>query len=391
MRTLISFLGKSTLNPDSGYRKASYRFDENTIRTVPYFGMGLLEYLKPDRLILIGTSGSMWDVFFEQQDHHDDSLLELIDAVPADAVTPQMLVEHEDRLTHKLGIPVRCMLISYARDTAEQIGLLADLAQMLEPGETIDLDVTHAFRHLPMLALVAARYLGHVRQVQINEIYYGALGMSNTSDEAPVLRLGSMLRMLDWIEALAVYGQSGNYAPFGKLLAEDGMDANSAAQLEKGAYYQHMGNPVQARSSLTGALQAVRDHQGPLGGLFRETLTEHIGWFRNGTRADWELALADRYLERRDYLRSITYLYEGFVTRAVDTHGGNPSDYDSRREAYELARRKQPQVRDLEYLRNAMVHGVKADKPETNRLLDDQGRLHERLQELRKLVAESRK
>jgi CRISPR-associated DxTHG motif protein len=28
------------------------------------------------------------------------------------------------------------------------------------------IDVTHGFRHLPMLALVAARYLAHVRRVE---------------------------------------------------------------------------------------------------------------------------------------------------------------------------------------------------------------------------------
>ena len=58
MTTLISFLGKGRYEKD-GYRTAKYRFDGAFAREVPFFGMALDDYLKPDRLILVGTSGSM--------------------------------------------------------------------------------------------------------------------------------------------------------------------------------------------------------------------------------------------------------------------------------------------------------------------------------------------
>lgn len=63
MTTLISFLGKSASNAQTGYRTANYVFQPGFERKVPFFGMGLLEYLKPQKLILAGTAGSMWDVF----------------------------------------------------------------------------------------------------------------------------------------------------------------------------------------------------------------------------------------------------------------------------------------------------------------------------------------
>ena len=161
MTTLISFLGKGKEQGGS-YRTASYRFDDQ-IRTVPFFGMALTEYLKPNRLILVGTSGSMWDVFFEREDTGDD-LLQLIDAVSNNAVDNEMLVEHASRLSQKLGIEVECLLIDYARDEVGQAALLGKLAERLSKGERIALDITHSFRHLPMLALVAARFLTHVKK-----------------------------------------------------------------------------------------------------------------------------------------------------------------------------------------------------------------------------------
>jgi CRISPR-associated Csx2 family protein len=79
MSTLISFLGKGKApTRKTGYRTASYRFDAGFARSVPFFGMALTDYLKPDRLVLVGTAGSMWDVFFERAGADDDAMLELM-------------------------------------------------------------------------------------------------------------------------------------------------------------------------------------------------------------------------------------------------------------------------------------------------------------------------
>lgn len=386
MTTLISLLGKNKADPKTGYRTANYLFDKDCIRTEPFFGMGLLNYAKPDRLILAGTAGSMWDVFFDHQQTDDEATLALIDAVAKDAVTSEMLHIHEQRLTEKLGIPVQCLLISYARDEAEQTAILTDLAASLQPGEKVILDVTHGFRHLPMLALVAARYLARVRGVQVQEVYYGALEMTDpTTGHTPVLRLSAMLHMLDWVEALAVYEKSGNYDMFAPLLQNDGMEESRAAMLTDAAYFERNGNPVQAKEKLTGAHKHVRDHQGPLGQLFKATLSEHIGWFRQGSRADWELALADRYLARQDYLRALTYLYEGYVSRTTEKFGGDMNKFADRKEAFDRANNNHD-VWLLVHLRNAVAHGVRADNHDAKRLLQNQQELDKKLHALRKTL-----
>ena len=384
MSTLISFLGKSASSAQTGYRTANYVFEPGFEREVPFFGMALLDYLKPQKLILAGTAGSMWDVFFDHQHTDDDGLLALMEAVPQQAVTAEMLAIHEQRLTEKLGIPVQCLLISYARDEAEQTAILTDLAGAIGKGERIVLDVTHGFRHLPMLALVAARYLQHVRGVQVQEVYYGAAEMTDpSSKQTPVLRLGAMLHMLDWVEALAVYENSGNYGVFASLLQQDGMQADRANMLAQAAYFERNSNPVQAKQNLSGAHAHVREHQGPMGNLFRDTLTEHIGWFRQGSRADWELALADRYLARQDYLRTITYLCEAYISRSTEKFGGNVNQFEDRERAF-IGADKNQDVWLLKHLRNAMTHGVRSDNRDAKPLLQDQQKLDKKLRALRK-------
>ncbi|MBN8454030.1 TIGR02221 family CRISPR-associated protein [Accumulibacter sp.] len=383
MTTLISFLGKGRLDPQTGYRTATYRFDEEFARAAPFFGLALAEYLRPQRLVIVGTAGSMWDVFFERDGIDDEAVLQLMAATEAGEVDERLLELPRRQLGQRLGIPVDCLLIPYARDASEQASILHALATIVRPGERLCLDVTHGFRHLPMLALVAARYLQRVAGVKVEELYYGALEMPTAEGETPVLRLGGLLAMLDWVEALATYDKDGDYGVFAPLLVADGMEQRRAEQLARAAYFERTSNPVRARETLTSVFASVEAHRGALAALFGDTLKERIGWFRGGLREDWELSLGDAYRDRRDYLRAATFTYEAFVTRACNERSFNPNDFDCRREAYQEARATIPAVIRLEHLRNALAHGVRPRAEQTAKTLDDEKRLRSTLEALR--------
>ncbi|TAH42490.1 MAG: TIGR02221 family CRISPR-associated protein [Betaproteobacteria bacterium] len=389
MTTLISFLGKGRYEKD-GYRTARYRFDPSFVREVPFFGMALDDYLKPDRLILVGTSGSMWDVFFEREaSQNDESLLELIDAVESNAVAASMLRTHATRLAERLGHPVDCVLIDYARDETGQAALLGQLAAHLNEGEHIAIDVTHAFRHLPMLALIAARFLARVRNVRIEDIYYGAYDMKDeTSGDVPVLRLKGMLRMLDWVDALSSYDKDGDYSVFSTLLAEDGMPEGRARILESAAFQERVNHIEGARQKLSASLDAIANHEGPVGRLFRPELEARVAWVRKPERSQRELALADAYLARRDYLRSTIFLLEGLITREVDRRRGIANNFKEREEASKALGQDNKRFKKLEWLRNALAHGQRSQDDETAKLLAEESALRDALKRfIRELVA----
>lgn len=388
MTTLISFLGKGRLDARrTGYQETTYRFSADFARSVAWFGLFLAEHLKPQRLILVGTSGSMWDVFFERQGNDDDEVLRLMEATESETVTQDLLELPQQRLGRQLGIPVVCLLIPYARDTAEQVRILHDLAAVVPPGEKLCLDLTHGFRHLPMLALVAARYLERVVGVEVEELFYGAYDMRNSAGETPVLRLRGLLTMLDWVDALATYDKDGDYGVFAPLLTADGMAASGAERLAQAAYFERTSNPVSAQKVLHEVFSAVDEHPGQLGALFRETLKERIGWFRGAQREDWERSLAAAYLDRRDYLRAATFLYEAFITGACKQLGlADPDRFGNRKHAYKAASKTTPALVQLVDLRNALAHGVRPHTAESEQVLADEGYLRRRLQELRQAL-----
>jgi len=369
--TLISFLGKGRVDAKTGYRTATYRFDDGFVRTVPFFGLALTEFLQPDRLVLVGTAGSMWDVFFDRDGAGADTI-ELMEAVEQDRVSPALLEQHSRLLEQKIGIPVQCVLIPFARNTAEQIEVLTLLAAQVHAGERLSLDVTHSFRHLPMLALVAARYLSHVSKVTVSELYYGALEMTGPDGITPVLRLSGLLRMLDWVEALATYDKDGDYGVFAPLLKADGMEPNRASLLEKAAFFERTSNPVKAREALSSVFPSIEEHHGGLSDLFKQELIKRVNWFRAPERYQWEAALARASLDRSDYLRAATFMFESVSTQAViSSKLGDTNDHDNRKEAYSQIKKGNINARKLEYLRNALAHGQRPiDSHEADDLRD---------------------
>lgn len=78
----------------------------------------------------------MWDVFFDREGAEADTIA-LIEAVEQNRVDCALLDKHAARLEHELGIAVQCILIPFARNTAEQIEVLSLLAGQVTAGENL--------------------------------------------------------------------------------------------------------------------------------------------------------------------------------------------------------------------------------------------------------------
>jgi len=309
----------------------------------------------------------MWDVFFDHQVPEGLASLDtIIDAVKRADVTTEMLVEYRAALEAKLGCTVDCVLIPYGTTEVEQAAMLGLIAAAIREGESIYLDVTHGFRHLPMLAMVAARYLTHVRRVKVKEIYYGALDMTDAqTGETPVVKLTGLLNMLDWVDALSTFDKDGDYGPFAGLLKKEGLDKGRAELLQRAAFFERISNTAKAKETLGNVKASIEGFDGPLSALFREPLLERISWYQQGSREVWERKLAKRYLDRGDYIRAATFMFESICTREVfEKKLGDPNSFECRSEAYKTFKDGNRDAQKLEAIRNSLAHG---SRPRDNR------------------------
>ncbi|HRX69851.1 MAG: TIGR02221 family CRISPR-associated protein [Candidatus Competibacteraceae bacterium] len=354
--TLISFLGRVPKG-ENGYRTTRYSFDDQLAEPTAFIGWTLRQRLAPDRLVILGTAGSMWDHLFERDINFgvvaEDERLALQEATETKTVTEALLEPLMPLLEKEFGCEVRLVLIPYCRNEAEQLELLRLMAAEVNAGDQVSLDVTHGFRHLPMLALLSAMHLQAVRNATVEGIYYGAY--DHDSGEAPVYNLAGLLRIARWLNALNTYDKDGDYGAFSELLGPAG------AQLAKAAFFERTSNPVKAREALTAWINRddrYPDHD-PATFLFRDQLEQRIRWFRFPSRPDWEKTLAWEYLERGDYVRAAIYGLEAVISQEIIERGQDAGDFDCRDALRNELRDTREGFKTLGRMRNAFAHGVR--------------------------------
>lgn len=390
---LITFLGRAPRH-EGRYRHTSYRFpDGSDAESTAFFGWTLARRERPQRLVVLGTAGSMWDHLVEV-DHDfgstaEDERLALAEAVERKAVVREQLAPLEAPLGERLGVEVRLGLIPYARDEAEQIEVLRVMAEHVERGDTVSLDVTHGFRHLPMLALLSALHLRLVREARIGQIWYGAFD-PDTGD-APVHELSGLLRIADWVGALSTFDKDGDYGVFAPLLRADGLPDAQAAHLERAAFYERTSNARDAAKTLAN-FERVLDAGLPqgIGTLFAAPLRDRTRWYKGRDLYGQQKRLATIYLQRGDYIRAAVFAFEAFVTHLLP-EGAVAADYRAREEAqaeHENANRgdsSKPAITDywlLKNLRNTLAHGNAPRDARVKGLVGDEARLRDELTRL---------
>ena len=389
--TLVSLLGRGRDNSTSGYREATYCFADGSTDTTPFFGLALAQHLKPDALVLLGTAGSMWDVLVENLPdigNADEKLrLELMDTVAEGRVTTELLARAQPLVEQSMGLRVRLELIPFGRDEAEQRQILECIEQAAGRG-TVSLDVTHGFRHLPMLSLVSAFVLERLGRRVIG-LYYGAFEMKE-GDQVPVLKLDGLLAIQRWVEALAVFDASGDYGVFALLLAADGVAADKTQCLEDAAFFERASNVKDAARQL-GTFLPVLDAPLPgASGLFQKLLRDRLAWARESGIAAQQRKLAHQYLNRGDFVRAAIFGYESLLSRLCLDQKLNPLDHAAREQvaqafgaelhAGEHADWKREAFLTLKNLRNALAHGTPPTREALRRTLRDRDALKSEIQ-----------
>jgi CRISPR-associated Csx2 family protein len=386
--TLISFLGKSQ-RTDGRYRTATYDFGEGVTRTTSFFSMGLKEVINPDKLIILGTSGSMWDVLCGELSQDENDLEALMAAVDTNTVTQVLLDTYQKSISEHLAVDCQLRLISYGDTTDGQVQILQAMAQDIAQGDKVSLDLTHGLRHLPMLGLLSAMYLQIAKKVTIEGIYYGAFDLIPKSDInqfAPVLRLDGLLKIADWINALQGLDKTGDIAPFSDLLQREGLNSETAGLLKKAAFFENNLNITQARGPLRKFKDQTKSKGLPgIASLFEESLKERISWVDQDNIYLRQREKALFYLQQGDYVRASSLGYEALITKYLREAQPNADieDYNLRAQIKDnLNAEGNSDYKLLRNIRNSLAHASRSNTGDVQRVMSNEDDLVETLDRL---------
>ncbi len=381
---LISFLGKQR-RVEGGYRPAAYRFPDGEVVETRYFARALRQRLDPDRIVILGTASSMWDVLAEDCDAGAELWSEVTDAIDRAAVDQPLLDRVAEAVATSWGCEARLGLIPFGLDETEQVAILHAMAEAAEGMRRVHLDVTHGFRSLPMLALMAAFYLEVVRGLKIAGIHYGMFEARDARNNTPVARLDGLLRFGRWIGALRQFDKDGDYSVFATLLEAAGVE--EAGRLAEAAFFERTGNVRDAArriSTLHRSLEGIDGARFPAAAMFAPLLAERLDWFRKPALSAKEWALAEEYLNRRDYFRAALLALEAALTAELERRGMDAAGFDARRDLHEELRESNGQYRRLNSLRNQIAHGTRKRSHDVERIMRDETTLAATLRGLMK-------
>jgi CRISPR-associated DxTHG motif protein len=206
---IISFLGLSK------YEETTYLSPIGSEKvTTPFFQEALVEFYHPETLYVLltqtvetfiprGASESNWEAL--QKRLHGKVSLQPIKNIPE-------------------------------RNSPEDVwSIFQQVTNCLQDGDSVIFDITHSFRSVPVVALIAVSYLRVVRKVKIEGLLYGAFEAKNKeTNETPTFDLLPIVSLLEWTTATDQFIKTGNGEALASLLHSSNSTTENLAASIKG-------------------------------------------------------------------------------------------------------------------------------------------------------------
>ncbi len=130
-------------------------------------------------------------------------------------------------------------------------------------GQQVLIDITHAFRTIPIICLLTAAYGRVVYGIQVEALTYAGFEAKTQSGQTPVFDVSHFLRIMDWLTAARAFLDTGDARPLaeqaeGLSMLGTGWQQLSTAltQLSEALFYLR---PDQTRSAADEVTKAVDD------------------------------------------------------------------------------------------------------------------------------------
>ncbi|MFN7016481.1 MAG: TIGR02221 family CRISPR-associated protein [Fimbriimonadales bacterium] len=342
------------------YSEALYRLNPSSsdIRTA-YFPVAVAQWFKPQSIYVLLTSTA------QNHANWQNCKQELLKHLPADHI-------------HEVSIPD-------GKNEAELWQIFEAITSVVNEGDELIIDITHGFRSLPMLALLAIAYLRQVKGVKLQAILYGAYEARDQDAIVPVFDLTPFVSLLDWLAAAKIFMATGNGSELADLMRRAQAQAHKTGHPQPPKQLITLSDAVKAVSEnlLTNRVpkippavrelvevlddaqtqQEIRQWLPPLVPLLDQVKASYAPFAEDTLEA--QARLIEWYARHGHAVHAITLAREWLVSYELEQSGGDKMDVKQREQASEAlnARAKTNASslvvlawRELSGLRNDIAH-----------------------------------
>jgi CRISPR-associated Csx2 family protein len=235
MKRLLTLLGKGQARltglSDRTYRTAEYFRRDNQMKVkTPFFAEALIQLYSPqfEAVHIFGTSDSMWETLLvhsvDNSTHKDEEIFNQLTSQNRH-ITTEILTHIAERFRQKHQAHLRevtCTLIPVGQTDDEMWEIFESIANSCEEGDVIVIDITHGLRYQSAFVLLSGVMLRTVKNITIDNIFYGAfeLAQPELAQPAPILELKPLVEILDWTLAINDFQSYSNAQKLVELLSD---------------------------------------------------------------------------------------------------------------------------------------------------------------------------
>ena len=333
-KILISSLGTGN-KEDGEYKKATYKIDDRTYKT-PFIADALNKHLDLDKIFLIGTKKSIWDEAYlafggKDIDYHD----KLYEEKNRGDITKHSLSKL-DKLLHPF-------LIDYGINDDEiwsNFEKFLEIADEIEDGDEVYLDVTHSFRSLSLMSFVMTQFASSIsdKKFKICGVYYGMLEYSFENDGiTPIVDIKILLEIGEWIKAIDAIKKYSDFDPLVNLLKNDTNIEksvnNTFVNLNNTINIANMSAMKQFIQSAHKKINLIQSTSNPIVKLLAPEILKIVDELNYEKMSDFQFALAKWFHKNKNFALSYMALAEAIVTKTCELKNYDTSTEDGRKEA----------------------------------------------------------
>lgn len=233
------------------------------------------------------------------------------------------------RLHKKLGSKFITVDIPDGNSEAQLWKIFQKCADAVDPGDKIILDITHAFRSIPLLVFIVAVYLRQVKHVSLEYIIYGAFEARDTvKNRTDIFDLTPFVDLLDWTNAVNVFQNSGDARPIAGLHIPDTKITNALKKLSETLLTNRTLEAQEAAFDFNGLdLDPMEAESPPFGMLISQLQTNYRDMAaydpsnkpRQSLKKQW--IQIKWYIENQHYLQAVTLMREWLISYECIHHG----------------------------------------------------------------------
>lgn len=344
-KILISSIGGGQnleKNKRNTYREADYRF-ENTKedKKSSMVSKVIVDEEKIDQVILFGSKKSMWDEVCYI--YNLDEKIEYIEIIEdyineKNDYKEEVLTLASETLTsylkekNKSERQSKTYILNYGmnqKEIKENMEIFMKIINEIHDGDEIYIDITHAFRSIPLFTLTVMQFIEKLQNnnVNIKKVYYGMFEASGEYGYTPLVNLEYILEVQKWIEAADEFINLGRGYRIAELLKKESEDyqqlANALIELSTLLSMNYISDIKASLKNISKLLKKVEEKS--------DTKEQHIFRYvapsikqfvekfnKNQTDSKIQLYLANWYLEHKNYGSEILCLGEVITTLFLD-------------------------------------------------------------------------